>query len=115
MEPSHRSLAWYLLAGTRGGPNRLRILETLRATPCNAHRIAQVLSLDYRTARHHLGLLERSGLVVRPIGKAYASPYELSPRMRADFEEVRTMLGEARASPGARRVLERGRARGSVL
>jgi len=108
VEPGSRSLLWYLLAGTRGGPNRLRLLELLREAPANAHQLAQGLGLDYRTARHHLQLLERGGVIVRPIGRAYASPYELSPRMRADFDEVLTMLAEARASPRARRTLARG-------
>lgn len=108
MDPGSRSLAWYLLAGTRGGPNRIRILEALREAPGNAHQLAQVLGFDYRTARHHLQLLERSGLVVRPIGRAYASPYELAPRWRADFDELVAMLAEARASPRARRLLARG-------
>lgn len=107
MELANRSLLWYLLAGTRGGPNRLRILEALRLAPCNAHQLAQLLGLDYRTARHHLQTLERGGLIVRPIGHAYASPYELSPQLAAEFDLVLTMLGEARVSPRARRLLAR--------
>ena len=63
---------------------------------------------SYRTTRHHLLLLERSGFVVRPIGRAYASPYELAPRLRADFEELLAMLAEARTSPRTRRLLGRG-------
>jgi hypothetical protein len=47
-------------------------------------------------------------VIVRPIGRAYASPYELSPRMRTDFDEVLSMLAEAKASPRTRRVLARG-------
>jgi predicted ArsR family transcriptional regulator len=111
MDPGNRSLLWYLLAGTRGGPNRLRILEALRDGPGNAHQLAQTLEFDYRTARHHLQLLERSGLIVRPIGRAYASPYELSPQLRAEFEEVLAMLAEARASHRSRRFLARGEVR----
>jgi DNA-binding transcriptional ArsR family regulator len=102
-----RSLLWYLLAGTRGGPNRLRILEALRTRPANAHQLAQALGLDYRTARHHLQLLERSGLIVRPIGEAYASPYELAARLRVDFDEVLRMLVEVGASPRRRRAVAR--------
>jgi len=108
MDPGRRSLFWYLLAGTRGGPNRLRILEMLERAPGNAHQVAQALGLDYRTARHHLQLLERNGLVLRPIGRAYASPYELAPRMAADYEEVRAMVERARESPRAARLFARG-------
>lgn len=96
MEPGFRSLLWYLLAGTRGGSNRLRILEMLRSTPCNAHQLAQRLQMDYRTVRHHLGLLERSGVVLRPVGRAYASPYELAPQVAAEFDMIRAMTGTVR-------------------
>lgn len=107
MDPASRSLCWYLLAGTRGGPNRLRLLEALREGPGNAHQLSQALGLDYRTVRHHLQLLEHNGLVARPIGRAYASPYELAPRWREDFEELRELLAEARVSARLRRTLAR--------
>ncbi|OGS50053.1 MAG: hypothetical protein A3K65_07525 [Euryarchaeota archaeon RBG_16_68_12] len=81
-----------MIAGTRGGGNRVRILETLRARPHNAHQLSQGLGLDYRTIRHHLDLLEKNGLVTRPAGDAYAAPYFLSAVLEANwttFEEVR--------------------------
>lgn len=89
MHDGYRSLLWYLLAGTRGGPNRIRILEELRAHPHNAHQLSSALDMDYRTIRHHLKLLERNGIVTRPIGEAYASPYELAPNVVVQFELVR--------------------------
>ena len=82
---------WYLLYGTRGGPNRLRILEELERTPANAHQLAGYLALDYRTVRHHLRLLEQSGAVARPVGNAYAAPYELSPYLAAHLENLREL------------------------
>jgi DNA-binding transcriptional ArsR family regulator len=87
-----RQLLWFLIAGTRGGPNRARIIELVRSRPCNAHRIAEDLGLDYRTVRHHLDLLEKNGLLTRPAGSAYAAPYFLSGYLEANygvFEEVR--------------------------
>jgi len=94
-----RSLLWYLLVGTRGGPNRIRILEELRQRPYNAHQLAEALGVDYRTVRHHLVLLERHQLVMRPAGAAYASPYELTPYLAQNFEvveEIRTGDGRPR-------------------
>jgi len=87
-----RQLLWYLLAGTRGGANRVRILEALRERPYNAHQLSEALALDYRTIRHHLTLLQKNGLITRPAGDAYASPYFLSPFLEGNysvFEEVR--------------------------
>lgn len=99
MPTASRTLLWYLLAGTRGGPNRLRILEKLEANPYNANQLAGALDMDYRTVRHHLSLLERNGLIQRPVGRGYASPYELAPDTAARFEEVRSL----RRSDGHRR------------
>lgn len=87
-----RQLLWYMLAGTRGGANRARILEALRERPYNAHQLSEALELDYRTIRHHLNLLQRNGFLTRPAGDAYASPYFLSPFLEGNyaiFEEVR--------------------------
>jgi len=52
-----RQLLWYLIAGTRGGMNRARILEALHERPYNANQLSETLGLDYRTIRHHLELL----------------------------------------------------------
>jgi DNA-binding transcriptional ArsR family regulator len=105
MHSASRSLLWYLLVGTRGGPNRYRILEALRGDPHNANQLAELLRMDYRTIRHHLNLLERNGLVQRPVGHGYAAPYELSPDVEVHFEEIRIL----RAHGGrARRTLASG-------
>jgi len=88
MNPGFRSLMWYLLVGTRGGPNRLRILEALRDAPANAHQLSTHLALDYRTIRHHLRLLEQNGAVVRVVRGVYAPPYELSPYLADHFDSV---------------------------
>jgi DNA-binding transcriptional ArsR family regulator len=104
VSPGFRSLMWYLLRGTRGGPNRLRILEELSQSPANAHQLSSTLNLDYRTVRHHLRLLEQNGAVARPVGDAYAAPYELSPYLAEHFQELREVLKPRRGFvPSARR------------
>jgi DNA-binding transcriptional ArsR family regulator len=92
MNSSSRTLLWYLLVGTRGGPNRARILEALRRQPHNANQLSEELDMDYRTVRHHLALLERNQLILRPVGRAYASPYELAPDLEIHFEMVHAVL-----------------------
>jgi DNA-binding transcriptional ArsR family regulator len=87
-----RQLLWFLIAGTRGGPNRARIIEALHARPRNANQLATDLGLDYRTIRHHLDVLQRNGLLTRPVGEAYAAPYFLSAYLDGNFgifEEIR--------------------------
>ncbi|MCI4330808.1 MAG: ArsR family transcriptional regulator [Thermoplasmata archaeon] len=88
LNPAFRSLMWYLLAGTRGGPNRRRLLEELRRSPANAHQLSSTLDLDYRTVRHHLRLLEQNHVVARTVPGAYAPPYELSPYLAEHFDLV---------------------------
>lgn len=95
MSAALKQLLWYLIAGTRGGVNRARIIETVHRRPYNAHQLGETLGLDYRTIRHHLDLLLRNGLLTRPAGDAYAAPYFLSPLLEgnyAAFEEVRRQL-----------------------
>lgn len=72
---------WYLIAGTRGGYNRARILRLLARRPCNAHQIAEELGLNYKTVTHHLELLRRHELIVKAVDDAYGAPYFLSKLM----------------------------------
>jgi DNA-binding transcriptional ArsR family regulator len=99
MPAASRTLYWYLLVGTRGGPNRIRILELLRENPHNAHQLSERLTIDYRTIRHHLNLLETNGLVLRPVGRGYAAPYELAPDVAVRFEELRSSGTGGRSLP----------------
>ncbi len=82
-------LGW-LIAGTRGGATRVRIIETLRETPQNANQLANQLGLDYRTIRHHLDVLEKNRLVTSA-GEGYGKTYFLSSLLEenySQFEEI---------------------------
>jgi DNA-binding transcriptional ArsR family regulator len=107
MSPGFRSLMWYLLFGTRGGPNRRRLLEELVRTPANAHQLAETLGLDYRTVRHHLRLLERHGAVTRPVGDAYATPYEIAGSASAYLETLDSRTPETSRVRFAHRPVDR--------
>ena len=94
-----RQLLWYLIAGTRGGLNRARIIEALHERPYNANQLSEALEIDYRTIRHHLDLLRKNGLLARPVGDAYGSPYFLSAYLEGNytiFEEIRKKLPSSR-------------------
>jgi len=78
---------WYLIAATRGGVNRAKILNLLRDRPHNANDLAGLLGLDYKTVRHHLDVLQENDCVM-PLGdQGYAVLYDLSPRLQFHFEE----------------------------
>ena len=83
-ETSWKRLLWYVLAGARGGPNRGRIINLLRAEPYNINRLAKALNVHYRVAEHHIRSLEKNRLVVSQ-GEKYGRLYFLSPEMEANL------------------------------
>ncbi|MEM3705885.1 MAG: winged helix-turn-helix domain-containing protein [Candidatus Bathyarchaeia archaeon] len=89
MRPLKYLLGW-LIAGTRGGLTRAKIIIALKETPQNANQLATNLKLDYRTIRHHLEVLEKNKLIVSA-GEGYGTTYFLSPIMEENyalFEEI---------------------------
>lgn len=88
---------WYLLAGTRGGENRARIINSLDDRPKNANRLSESLDLDYKTVRHHIDMLQEYG-IVESGGSNYGEMYFLTDRFeenRERFEEItKKMEGE---------------------
>jgi DNA-binding transcriptional ArsR family regulator len=85
-----RYLLGWLIVGTRGGPTRARIIETLKETPQNANQLANLLEMDYRTIRHHLRVLEKNRIITAA-GEGYGTTYFLSPAMEENyalFEEI---------------------------
>ena len=87
---SLRYLLGWLIAGTRGGPTRAKIIEILKETPQNANQLANQLEMDYRTIRHHLKVLEKNRIVTTA-GEGYGTTYFLSPALEENygiFEEI---------------------------
>jgi len=89
-------LIWFLLAGTRGGPNRARILAALRERPRNANQLAESLRLNYRTVLHHLDLLREHGLITTPASDTYGAVYFLSGQMERNVALLERILREGR-------------------
>jgi len=82
-------LGW-LIAGTRGGATRAQIIKILKETPQNANQLAHLLKMDYRTIRHHLGVLEKNRIITSA-GEGYGTTYFLSSEMEENyalFEEI---------------------------
>lgn len=85
-----KRLLWHLIAGTKGGVNRARIIKCLQKRPYNANRIAEKLNLDYKTVRHHISVLEKNNVIVSS-GDKYGVIYFLSDNMEHNldiFEEI---------------------------
>jgi DNA-binding transcriptional ArsR family regulator len=58
-----KKILWWLIAGTKGGVNRARIINVLEQRPYNAHKLAEKLELDYKTVRHHIKILEDNNVI----------------------------------------------------
>ena len=99
MSSNARSLKYllgWLIAGTRGGPTRAKIIESLKETPQNANQLATLLKMDYKTMRHHLEVLEKNKIITS-IGDRYGATYFLSQTMEenyAMFDEIMKKIGK---------------------
>jgi len=93
---SLKYLLGWLIAGTRGGPTRAKIIMALKETPQNANQLSVLLQMDYKTMRHHLEVLEKNRIITS-IGDRYGATYFLSQVMEdnfALFEEIVRKIGK---------------------
>jgi DNA-binding transcriptional ArsR family regulator len=84
---------WYVLTGTRGGPNRGLILRAVDERPRNPNQLAEDLDLDYKTVRHHLEVLQDNDVVAQR-GDGYGAVYVPTERVRNHWETVEEILEE---------------------
>ncbi|RJQ21167.1 ArsR family transcriptional regulator [Candidatus Woesearchaeota archaeon] len=100
-----KNILWYLLAGTRGGETRARILFALRERPRNAHQLAQELHCDYKTIQHHLRVLSDNHAVTAVNRESYGAVYFVSEEAQPywnDFEEIWNRFGKSNKKEHAR-------------
>ena len=91
-----KNLIWYLIAGTKGGETRGKIIGFLEKRPSNANKIAKSLKLDYKTVRHHIAILENNKIIYGINKGKYGAVFFLTEEMRANmavFEEIREQFG----------------------
>ncbi|SNQ60820.1 PAS domain S-box protein [Candidatus Methanoperedens nitratireducens] len=81
-----RKLLCYLIKGTRGGKTRTLILRHLTDRSYNAHQLAKALDMDYKTVRHHLGVLVKNGIITRD-NDGHTALYFLSKNIQSDLNE----------------------------
>ena len=89
-----KNLLWYLIAGTKGGKTRGRIVELLRKNPSNANKISEILNLDYKTVRHHLKVLEKNNVIVAVNKGSYGAVYFLSEIMKTNLGTFNEIWGK---------------------
>ena len=79
-----RYILGWLIAGTRGGITRGRIIRALKTSPYNANQLTNLLNLDYRTTRHHLDVLLKNKLIIIK-GEGYGQKYYLSNVLEENY------------------------------
>jgi PAS domain S-box-containing protein len=80
-------LMCYLIKGTRGGKTRALILKHLAERSYNAHQLANVINMDYKTVRHHLEVLLENEMVTRS-DCGYSSLYFISNKIQSDLNSM---------------------------
>lgn len=85
---------WWLLAGSRDGKNRIRIIRTLDEHPMNANQPSETLGLGYKTVRHHLDKFEANDVVIT-MGEDYGQTHFLTQQMEAYLDVVEDVAAKA--------------------
>jgi len=94
-DPRFKMILWSLIAGTRGGVNRAKILNLVKDTPLNAHKISTLLELDHKTIVHHVVILSKNGLIFKE-SKEYGATYKLTSLMSDNqnvLDEIMERIG----------------------
>lgn len=97
IDPRFRRILWYLIASSRGGVNRAKIIDMVNSRPANANQIASELKLDYKTVLHHLKVLSENGLIITDNKETYGAIYFLTPLLEknyASFQEILVRIGK---------------------
>jgi len=93
-DPDAKRLFWFLFAGSRGGENRIRIIDLINERPHNMNQLAEVMGIDYKAVQHHIGVLEKNNMVTRT-GEKYGVLYFISNYLEANidaFNEVKATI-----------------------
>lgn len=84
-DPDIIRILWFIFAGTRGGNNRIKILDLLLKNPLNINKISEELHLDYKTIQYHIDILDKNNLITK-IGNKYGILYFISNNMQKNIE-----------------------------
>ena len=93
-DPNAKRLLWYLFAGSKGGNNRIKIVDLLKERPYNINQLSEALGLDYKAIQHHIVVLEKNNLVSK-IGEKYGVVYFISNYLEVNidaFNEVKAKI-----------------------
>ncbi|MBI2045204.1 winged helix-turn-helix transcriptional regulator [Candidatus Pacearchaeota archaeon] len=79
-----KQVIYYLIAGTRGGFARAKIIEAIRRKPMNANKLSKELKYDYKTIQHHLDILLENKILKKE--GVYGGVYFISQLMEENIK-----------------------------
>lgn len=92
-DPHIKRLFWFLFAGSKGGLNRLRIVQIIRKNPLNANQLAKDLGLDYKAIQHHVNVLEKNNIITK-VGEKYGVTYFVSTFLEVNMESFDEIIAK---------------------
>jgi DNA-binding transcriptional ArsR family regulator len=93
-DPNAKRILWYVFAGSKGGSNRIKIVDLLKERPYNINQLAEAIKLDYKAIQHHISVLEKNNIVSK-MGEKYGVLYFVSNYFEANidaFNEIRSKI-----------------------
>ena len=84
-DPNAKRLLWFLFAGSRGGDNRVKIIDLLKERPYNINQLSESLGLDYKAIQHHILVLQKNNIITK-MGEKYVVLYFISNYLEANIE-----------------------------
>ena len=84
---------WFVLAGTRGGRDRTRVVEVLAERPRPGEDLVDSLDLEEDALRDHLRVLAANDLV-EASERGDETVYRLTPRARANGGVLDELVAE---------------------
>jgi predicted transcriptional regulator len=92
-DPNAKRMLWYIFAGSRGGRNRMKIIELLKDRPYNINQLAETLQLDYKAIQHHILVLEKNNLLNR-VGERYGILYFISNYLESNIQAFNDIIAK---------------------
>lgn len=96
---------WYLFAGTRGGENRAKIVQSLVKQPQNPNQLANNIGVDYNTIQYHLEKLEENRIVEQE-QEGYGALYFITAQFEENKEKFLDILQSEDIVDGDCRMIE---------